>query len=424
MKILERIRGNRDSRIGLIFGFSSAASSAVGMIIGIVLIRWIEPGELGIWQSLSILQLYMPFLELGVPNGLNRELPFLYGKGEKEKGVQYAQSAQFFMIVVAVFLFGATVIATLVMWWMKVDQRLVAGVGTVGLLLSVNAYQRYLTVTYRSAESFVSLSKLYGVQLLAQLVLLPLVWYHQYYGLLTYTFLVAAVFTFAMHLTRPIRNGPDFNKSYLRDLVRTGLPVFMMGYFRGIASSFNRIVLLLKGGTLSVGLFTPVNAIGTMITLLPGILANFFFPKMNYLLGATNEPAKLWPMVVKINLIILLFSIPFVAVVWWTAPFIVANYFEKYGDAIVAMQLFSFNFLFAGTLVSHNVIYAVKAYKLGYAFVGSELLLRFFLPYLFVRFGEGNPLTLVAWGVLISNMLLFLLNIAFIRIALRIRLSA
>jgi O-antigen/teichoic acid export membrane protein len=419
VRILNRIINNPDSKTGVIFGVSSIASGVVAMVVGIIIIRWIEPGNLGIWQSLSVLQLYIPFLELGVPNGLNRELPYLYGQGKEEEGIKYAQSAQYFMILVAALLFVVTIIALIVLLLLQTDRMIVAGVVTVGMLLTVNAYQRFLTVTYRSSQSFLSLSRLYWIQMVVQIGLLPLVWLYEYYGLLLYSFLIAFIFTISMHIARPIKEGPLLNKNYLKHLIAIGLPVFGMGYIRGISNSFNRIVLLLKGGALSVGLFTPVSAISTLITMLPGVLGNFFFPRMNHILGASNDPVKLWPVVVKINLILFFFSAPFIAVVWWSTPYLITTYFEKYKDAIGAMQLFSINFLFSGTLVSHNVIYAVKAYTLGYIFVGAELFLRFLLPYLFVTFTEGNILTSAVYGVLVGNLMLFVLNIWLIKLALK-----
>lgn len=405
-------------RAGLLFGSSSVVSGVVAMVIGILIIGWITPAELGIWQSLSILQLYVPFLEMGIPNGLNRELPYLYGKGESSKGIQYAQAAQSFMIAVALFFFVTTTLVTLILFSNGQDLKVIAGVSTVGLLVSINAYQRYLTVTYRSSQSFLSLSRLYLYQVVIQIALLPMVWYQRYYGLLAYSFLVPFGFTILMHFSRPIKERAVFNFGLLKDLSAIGLPVFLMGYLRGIANSFNRVVLLMKSGTVAVGLFTPVNAIGTLITMLPGVLGNFFFPKMNHMLGSTGDPKKLWPIILKINLIIFLFSIPFIIGVWLTTPILVSRYFGDYESAIPAMQIFSLNFLFSGTLVSHNAIYALKAYRLGYAFVALELILRFICPYAAIRFLEGNVLTLSAYGMLFSNILLFFFNILFLRIAL------
>jgi O-antigen/teichoic acid export membrane protein len=408
----------REWRVGLTFASSSFLSGFVSMLIGILMIRWIEPGDLGIWQSLSILQLYIPFLELGIPNGLNRELPYLLGKGDNAGALKHSQAAQSFMIVIALVIFLATLFGLSIMFALSYDARVISGVVTVGLMVSINAYQRYLTVTFRSSQNFIALSKLYIYQTGAQIILCPLVFYYEYYGLLVYSLLVLLVFTALMHIHRPITERPKFDRASLVALAKTGMPVFVMNYFRGVSSTFSRLVLLLKSGTLSVGLFTPVMAVGTLITMLPGVLANYFFPKMNHQLGSTDDPRHLWPMVVKINAVIFLCALPFIAVVWIATPYVISAFFDKYSEAIPAMQIFSLNFLFAGTSVSHNAIYSIKEYRFGYVFSTIEFVLRFICPYLLVHFFEGNTLSLTAYGVLLSNALLFCLNIALVRSAL------
>lgn len=415
---LKNILRNKDYRIGSIYGISSLLASLISMVTGIIIIRWIEPSQLGIWQSLTIIQLYLPFLEVGIPNGLNRELPFQYGQGNKEKGVELAQTAQFYMIGNAFLLFAGTLLVVPILYFFAYDLKVVTGALAVGLMASMTTYDRYLTVTFRSAQSFLELSKIQFIRSIAQLILFPIVYFYNYYGLLLYSFLVLFVFVVLKHFNRPILEGPKWDKESFFFLIKTGLPVFGMGYLRGISNSFTRIVLLMKGSVLQVGLFTPVNAVGAIITILPGILSNYFFPKMNIRLGQSNDPTKLWPMVVKLNGIMMVLSIPFVIGTWLLTPYFMNFFFEKYTSATLAMQLFSLNMIFAGTLISHNVIYAVKAYKLGYIFTFVEFCLRFICPYLLVVLFSGNILTLTSIGVLISNLLLFVLNIILIRFAL------
>ncbi len=91
--------------------------------------------------------------------------------------------------------------------------------------------------------------------------------------------------------------------------------------------------------------------------MLPNALANFVFPKMNYKLGQTNDPKLLWPMVLKINALFFLLAIPFAILIWVTAPYIMSNYFPNYSEATHAVQLFSLNFFFAGTMISTPPIF-------------------------------------------------------------------
>jgi O-antigen/teichoic acid export membrane protein len=388
------------------------------MVIGVLMIGWVEPGELGIWQSLSVFQLYLPFLELGIPNGLNRELPYLYGKGEQSQALTLAQTAQAYMICVAMVLFIATILAVIFLLLSNSEMKIVAGAGTAGLMCSLMAYERYLMVTFRSSESFLSLSKIYLFHSFFQLAVFPIVFYINYYGLLIYSLLVLSALVVLMHINRPIRERLVFSKESFKLLMRTGLPVFGMGYLRGVSTSFTRLILLSKAGAVSVGLFTPANAIGSLIILVPKVLGNFFFPKMNFRLGATNDPKQLWPIALKLNGVMLVLGVPFVACIWLISPYLMNTFFPDYRESTLAMQLFAFNFIFAGTLVSHNVIYVVKKYSYGYVYAFVDFLLKFACPYICINYFEGNILALAAIGVVSSNFVLFGLNLFLIRLAL------
>ncbi len=397
------------------FASASILSSVISMFSGILAISWVDPNSLGIWHSLTIFTIYISFLDIGVTNGLNRELPFWYGKGNREKGAVLAKTSQSYMASVSILLLAATLIASSYLLFNGYPEKISTGALAVGLIASVSAYQKHLIVTYRSSQSFLSLSKLYVYKAILQLILFPLIIYYNYYGLILYLFLIQALFTMMMHIERPMKVAISFSYVHFKALVKTGMPVFGMGFLRGISNSFNRLILLAVGGTLTVGLFTPVNAVGSVINILPSVLGNYFFPKMNYILGQSDDPKELWPLALKLNGIMMILSVPFVIIVWITTPYLISTFFEKYKESIDAIKFFSINFLFAGALVSHNVIYAVKAYNWGLYFIILELAARFFLPYFAVHVFKGNILTLMSLGVLSSNCLLFFLNLIIIR---------
>ncbi|MFN7491382.1 MAG: lipopolysaccharide biosynthesis protein [Cyclobacteriaceae bacterium] len=409
--IKNSFRNLAKDKVGLRYTAASMFSSIVSMFVGVIIIRWINPSELGLWQSISILQVYVPFLEGGVVNGLNRELPFLVGRKKKKLSSLYNRTGQYYMVLIALIFLIITCVVTGTLLFLNYEMKIIAGIFTVGCLVTLNCYQRYLVVTFRSTDSFQVLSKLYIYQALAQLLLLPIVVSFEYYGLLLYTLLVLFWFTLIMHLNRPFRESPIFIKPFFFHLVKVGLPVFISGYLRGVSNSFTRIVLLLMSGTMAVGLFTPVNAVLALISVVPGILGNYYFPKMNYTLGSTNDAYQLWPIISRINAIIVVFAVPFIILVWIVAPPLLMQFFPNYLSAEYAIKITSLNFLFAGTLITHNAIYSIKNYTWGYFFVGSELLLRFTCPYLMIRMFDGNVLTLTAIGILISNILLFVVNL-------------
>jgi O-antigen/teichoic acid export membrane protein len=413
--IFRHVTENPVFKVGGIYTAVTFWDSFVGMVAGILMIRWIEPGELGIWQSLTIAQLYIGIFEIGVSSGLNRELPFSFGRGDRQFGNILAETTLSFMGMLSKTVAILTFLVCLCLYILSFDVKVVAGSFVVGMMAAINFYDRYLTVTYRSNEAFLSLSKVTFIKTLCQILFIPLVYFVAYYGLILYALSVMVVFVSLKHFYRPLDVRAVFRKEHFQLLFKTGFPVFIMNYVRSLTTTFNRTIILGFGGVLQVGLFTPVTAIGSMIDILPSVLGNFFFPKMNILYGKTNDPQILWPMALNLNALMMLLAIPFILCGWMLIPFIMENYFPKYVDSTYAMQLFTFNMLFAGTLVSHNVLYAVKNYKSSYIFNISELLVRAGLPLLSVILWSGNLLTLVVKGYLMSSFILFFLNIYLIR---------
>ena len=64
--------------------------------------RWLGPELLGIWQSITIINSYLPIIQLGIQSGLNLELPVLLGAGKKEKALEYVSTALAFAIFLSI----------------------------------------------------------------------------------------------------------------------------------------------------------------------------------------------------------------------------------------------------------------------------------------------------------------------------------
>ena len=96
--------------------FTSGASligNVLTMISGLLVARWMLPEELGYFNSFSILTSYIILVQLGIPSGLSRELPFYMGKGQRKDVEELAATAQFFGSFIGVLVFICSVIAAL-----------------------------------------------------------------------------------------------------------------------------------------------------------------------------------------------------------------------------------------------------------------------------------------------------------------------
>ena len=87
------------------FTMASMGLMAAAMLSNLVIIRWLEPEETGVWQTLVLAQSYMAFAQLGFFNGLNREFPFWVGKGDVEKAHRMAATTLTQSLFCALFSF-------------------------------------------------------------------------------------------------------------------------------------------------------------------------------------------------------------------------------------------------------------------------------------------------------------------------------
>ena len=95
------------------FTAASLGLMAATMLSNLVIIRWLEPEETGVWQTLVLAQSYMAFTQLGFFNGLNREFPFWMGRGDDEKAHRMAATTltqSLFCACFSLLIFGGALI--------------------------------------------------------------------------------------------------------------------------------------------------------------------------------------------------------------------------------------------------------------------------------------------------------------------------
>lgn len=77
-------------------------SSFLRMAAGFLTARLSDPAVLGLFNGLGLVLGYVPFLQIGVLNGLSRELPYYVGKGEHDRVRALAAAAQAWALAVGV----------------------------------------------------------------------------------------------------------------------------------------------------------------------------------------------------------------------------------------------------------------------------------------------------------------------------------
>ena len=131
---------------------------ALRMAGGLIQARLVAPSVLGLFNSFGLILGYVPFLNIGVFNGLNREFPYFIGKGNRDHAQELAGVTQSWAFLLSGTV--CTVMLGVALWkLLQGDLESAAGLAT-NAFLAISLYYAtyYLQSTYRTSGDFTTLA--------------------------------------------------------------------------------------------------------------------------------------------------------------------------------------------------------------------------------------------------------------------------
>ena len=390
------------------FVSGSLFNSLTQLISNIIILRIIEPGELGIWNSLIIIQTYALFFQAGVLNGLNRELPFYLGKNDDEKANQYASSSlYFFLIGIVIFLIVSLILG--LFYFDNLSKIWIYTYSAIIIITSSKFYENYLTSTFRSKNSFDSLSTVYFIRGILQLLTILLIIYFKYEGYILRMILIAILTMVMLHIIRPLKVKPKFDIRPLWDLMKIGLPIFGLIYIYNSSLTIDRLIFIKKSNVETLGYYSLGLMALSAFKILPESLTNYLYPRLSFKLGEGKSNHDLITLSLKSNVIVFVFMISFAVIGYFLLPPVITKFFPTYVNGIKAAQILIVSGAFIGGSIGNNVITSMKAWKqLSFIFITGSFLnvLCIFLGYKLL-----DDITIgISIGVLFSSILFMIIS--------------
>ena len=294
----------------------------------------------------GIVMLYVPFLQLGALHGLNRELPYYVGKGDRRRVEELAAAAQAWALLLSA---GAAAILLSAAGWflLRGDFRSAAGCATCAVLsytLLYNTY--YLQFTFRTGHDFSRLALVNVIQSTLTVGLLVLVYLWSFYGLCLRVLIGDLVATALLFYWRPVRVGPKFNFDCLKHLLIIGFPIFVVGMlYTYWMTALDRQFILKFFGSTQLGVYNPAMQASLAFEFLPLAIIQVIYPRMAERYGHSGRLRELVHLAVKPTIAIVLVMIPLAVIGWWLGPavlrFLADHYMPRvraYLPGIPAMQ--------------------------------------------------------------------------------------
>lgn len=372
------------------------------MVSGFVVLRWLTPDDLGLWQSVLLIQTYMFVFQFGALKGLARELPYRLGSKDP-RAVEFASAAQTVSLIgAAMLVLGAGIAAFL----LSGQERVSYSVPVVLLGSASSLYSAFLIVIYWAHRSFERLATIKLVMAAVNVGTLGLVYAFRYEGLVLRFLLLQTLPLALTFASLPMRVPVRWSWPAFVTLTKVGIPLFVFAYAIGIAKTFPRLILLHSGGPELVGYFAPAAAIIAVTIILPTAIGQYVGPNMSFRLGETGSPQSLWPAAWKGSVWFLVVSALPLLLASQALPRLVELLFPKYGDAAPAVVWVSIAGMFSGSNVTLAALRSLKAWRWLATFTVISVGCDFLVPAAATVVIQ-NPLEAVAFGYMIARGIAF-----------------
>lgn len=334
----------------LIFSLASYTTPIVGLLASLLTAKFLAPHELGSIQAVMLILPYAGFLQLGVINGLNRNLAFYMGRGDLETAQRMINAVAFVVKIVSVvgFLIG---LAVLSIKFMAVPASRIEVFASIALISSLVFVPQnlYLAALFRSGQHFQRLGQLTLTENVARAfyAFLPAVfgWLGRIAGET-----VRPIIGFVLRRKyRPYKPDGAFSFQDIKQLLHAGTPLLVNGYLHGLFSVADQSLIALHFNKEQLGYYGLSRLIVSALMIVPTTMAAVLYPKASNVYGRKGNPIALrgffWKALV-FNFIVL---VPVCLLAYFLIDPIVKMFLPNYVSGLGAAKV---NILTCLTLIS------------------------------------------------------------------------
>lgn len=405
-------------KTGANYSLWGSIKSVCTTLVGLAVMRWLTPDELGMWNTVSIFLAYTPFLQLGIQSGLNTELPVLLGRNDEDGAKERIANGYGYAILVScVILVLGSVFS--VVYYLKSGMEVALGVVTVTIVAISSSFNLHFIARYRSAKAFERLTIVNQIEIPILLFSVFLIYRFHYWGILGYNILTYLADTFLMYWRLPYKEvKPYIHKPVLFSMGKMGIALMVLVELKSAAQTLPRWIILTKTNREKLGLYTPATAINSLINLIPRQFAQFFYPQMGFIYGKTGQAKDIWPYVRKLQILLPIAVLPFSALIFVLAPWLLETFFPKYMESLWAMRIMCVAFLYTSASGLSMVLNTLKAFGYSYFLAICDSVGCFVWPYLMTIILPYDILSTVTVGLALNAVISYVLSIIVLRYVL------
>lgn len=361
-KLFDKLNWN-SLKVVSIFTSGNIIVAIVGAASGVLYGRWIEPGTLGEFNKYGILTGYLGFGIIFVDGAFQRHFPYYLGKGEKEKALEVASQAKWwylFLVIIGSFIFFVLAVrSALIGNW-----KGVTGWSVQIVAYTVATYGLYLKILYRSNDDFLKMNKNMLMTAGGGLVLLPLVYFYQFFGLAYRSIGQKLINIYTHAYNAPYKVKSKFDLNGLIRLAKVSLPLQVPVYLDNhLIKATISLVILNYLGQEALGIYGMALILQGFLLVLSRSISQIFTTKILLNFGKHDDLHKTFKYIIKPTLLASFFGLMIVVGFVLVIEPVISFVIPKYLASVAVVQVLSIELFLALIRTPTTLFISALMYK-------------------------------------------------------------
>lgn len=247
-------------------------------VSGVLAVRWLDPVQMGWWNTSQMVRVPLDATRIGVLSGMNREYPYLVGSNQPEKAQEVLELGLAHTLGTLVAVQFALAVALYA--FTPAEPMLLLGLLAASSVWSLGFYAQFVRGMLRTPRFFNLTGQIeVAVAAIDAVAVLFVLWYG-YHGLLARAVGTALLSTILLRAIQPVRVRPRWHWDAFRSVLRFGGRTYVANFAVLLGQQAERVILLgAVDGIRLVGLYTPALICASILQVVPGALHSYFYPQ-------------------------------------------------------------------------------------------------------------------------------------------------
>jgi O-antigen/teichoic acid export membrane protein len=319
---------------------SSIILSQILLILrGFIVAKFLGPNLYGLWHGLRVILNNSDYYNLGIYEGMKREVPFYRGKGDLQR-VEQMISTTYFSGFLLTLLASCLLIGISLLFSNRFDRVTIISLWIVAGILMVRQLYLFLCKKFESEGRFYSRSK---AELLSVWIGVPLaiglMFILHIYGFLIGILLGYLLAGFAVRKGETIITGHRIRIDFSLELLKVGLPIILIGLLLSALKSMDKLMILYFLGRTQLGYYGMAFVAAGFIGFFPGALRSVLYPRLMEKFGEKGDRLYLKGFLVEPSLLLVFLTLLLIGVVYLFVPAGIRMLLPQYIPSITSMKI-------------------------------------------------------------------------------------